>query len=471
RDRAAAEGSTFRDRAAAILERPQVASAIGRAMDLRALRRSAVFEGADLSSMRAAGEAIRAHTVADLPRYLEAFADAAERRGTRVFFAADAAEAVAYVLEVVRRNGVRQVVKGKSMVSEELGLNAVLEAQGVEVTETDLGEFIVQLAHEPPAHITVPAVHMTRTQIRDLFNRELDAGVTDEPTELTHAARRILRERFLTADLGITGVNFAVAETGSLVIVTNEGNGRMCTSLPRVHVALLGMERLVPSFRELSVLLPLLTGSATGQRITAYVNVITGPSTAGELDGPEELHVVVVDNGRSAILGTEYRSVLHCIRCGACQNVCPVFRHVGGHAYGGTYGGPIGAVLEPLLEGFDRAGDLPHASSLCAACTEVCPVNIPLHRHLVSLRRDVAAARPPFGERAAFRLWGRLWGSERGYRWTARIGRLAQRAFVRRGWIRRAPFPLSRWTAGRDLPPLAAEPFHDRWARRQRRGS
>ncbi|HEX9122083.1 MAG TPA: LutB/LldF family L-lactate oxidation iron-sulfur protein [Actinomycetota bacterium] len=457
---------SFRDRAGALLERPEVAAAIGRAMDIRARGRSTVFSGADVEAMRAAGEAIRAHTIANLPRYLDAFAEAADRHGTRVFFAADASEAVGYVREVLRRTGSRRIVKGKSMVSEELGLNAALGSDGAEVTETDLGEYIVQLAHEPPAHITVPAVHMTRAQIRDLFNRELGAAVSDEPRALTHMARRVLRDRFLAADAGITGVNFGVAETGSLVIVTNEGNARMCTSLPRVHIALLGMERLVPSFRELAVLLPLLTGSATGQRITAYLNVIAGPRRPEEPDGPDEVHVVVVDNGRSAILGSEYRSILHCIRCGACQNVCPVFRQVGGHAYGGTYGGPIGAVLAPLLEGFEQAGDLPHASSLCVACTEVCPVNIPLHEHLISLRRDVAATRASAGERLTFRLWGLLWSRPRTYGVTARVARVGQRLLARRGRIPRAPFPLSRWTAGRDLPPLAREPFRDRWRRR-----
>ncbi len=461
----ASPASSFRDRADAILARPEVGSAIGRAMDVRARGRATVFGDTDLPALREAGEAIRAHTVANLPRYLEAFADAAAERGTKVSFAADAAEAVDQVRGILRRTGSRRIVKSKSMVSEELGLNAALEADGMQVTETDLGEFIVQLAHEPPAHITVPAVHMTRTQIGDLFRRELGVEVTDEPSALTHLARRLLRERFLHADAGITGVNFGVAETGSLVIVTNEGNARMCTALPRVHIALLGMERLVPSFRELSVLLPLLTGSATGQRVTAYVNLVAGPRGHDELDGAEEVHVVVVDNGRSAILGSEYRSILHCIRCGACQNVCPVFRQVGGHAYGGTYGGPIGAVLAPLLEGFERAGDLPHASSLCAACTDVCPVGIPLHEHLISLRRDVAATSAPVAERLAFGAWGRLWGSARGYEFGARVARAGQRLFARRGRIRHAPFPLSRWTAGRDLPPLAGRSFKDRWRR------
>ncbi|HZD78462.1 MAG TPA: LutB/LldF family L-lactate oxidation iron-sulfur protein [Actinomycetota bacterium] len=465
------DGTTFRSRADALLAEPAIGAAIGRAMDVRATARARVFRDADLEAMRAAGEAIRQHTIAGLAGYLDRFARNAEARGTRVFFASDASEAVGYVREVIRRAGARSIVKSKSMVSEEIGLNAALASDGAEVVETDLGEYIVQLAHQPPAHITVPAVHMTRTQIRDLFGREHGVSLSDEPGELTAFARQVLRERFLAADVGITGVNFAVADTGSLVIVTNEGNARMCTSLPRIHIALLGMERLVPSFRELSVLLPLLTGSATGQRITAYVNVIAGPRLPREADGPEEVHVVVLDNGRSAILGTEYRSILHCIRCGACQNACPVFRQVGGHAYGTTYGGPIGAVLEPLLEGFDRAGDLPHASSLCLACTDVCPVNIPLHEHLISLRRDAVAIQASVLERLVFALWGRLWSRPRWYRMSARLARGAQRPFTRGGRIGRAPFPLSRWTSGRDLPPLAGRSFQDRWARDRRRGT
>jgi len=252
--------------------------------------------------------------------------------------------------------------------------------------------------------------------------------------------------------------------------VTNEGNGRMCSTLPKVHIALMGMERIVPSFRELAVMLPLLTGSATGQRATAYLNVVGGPRGEDDVDGPEEVHVVVLDNGRSKLLGTEYRSILHCIRCGACQNVCPVYRQVGGHGYGTVYGGPIGAVLTPLLDGFERAGDLPVASSLCAACTDVCPVRIPLHEHLLSLRRDVARERAGAAERSAFRTWSEAWRRPWSYRLAARLGRLGQVAFARGGRIRRAPFPLSRWTSGRDLPPIASRTFRERW-KRSRRGA
>ena len=457
--------STFRERARLQLATPELARTIGHAMDVRAEARERVLDGVDVETMRAAARAIRAHTIANLPQYLERFSDAAEAHGASVFFASTAAEAVAHIRRIVREREGRLVVKSKSMVAEEIGLNEALARDGVEVVETDLGEHIVQIANERPSHITVPAVHKTRAEVRELFERVYGARLSDDPAEITRFARDVLRDRFLNADVGITGVNFAVASTGSLVIVTNEGNGRMCTSLPRVHIAVMGMERIVPSFRELSLLLPLLTASATGQRMTAYVNVVNGPRRTGEPDGPEELHIVVLDNGRSAMLPTEYRSVLHCIRCGACQNVCPVFRQVGGHAYGGVYGGPIGAVLAPLMDGFESAGDLPQASTLCGACSDACPVGIPIHELLIALRRDAGAERASLAERIGFALWGRLWSSSLGYRASVRVARLGQRLVARGGRIRRAPFPLSRWTADRDLPALAKRSFRERWRR------
>lgn len=462
-------GRTFEERAHDLLQDPSIGRNIGSAMDRSLAGRAALFVGTDLDALRTAGEAIRAHTIANLDRYLWEWSEKAEARGTKVFFAADAAEAVAYVREVIERRGARLIVKGKSMVSEEIGLNGALETDGVEVVETDLGEYIQQIAHEPPVHILVPAIHRSRFEIRDLFNRVHHTDLNEDPEGLTRFARDHLRERFLAADVGMTGVNFAIAESGSISIATNEGNGRMCSSIPPVHIAVMGMERIVPSFRDLSVMLPLLTGSATGQRVTTYLNVVSGPRGPDDPDGPEELHVVVIDNGRSAVLSTEYRSILHCIRCGACQNVCPVFRPVGGFAYGAVYGGPIGAVLTPLLEGFERHGDLPYASSLCGACTEICPVNIPLHEHLISLRRDVARERAGFAQRRAFRWWSRVWSRPRLYRLAARTSRFGQVVFRRGGWVRRAPWPLSRWTRDRDLPPIAAKTFRERW--RERHGA
>ncbi len=458
---------TFEQRAHVQLEHPQVGRNIGAAMDMILGVRAGVFQGADVEAMRAAGEAIRAHTVANLDGYLDTWASNAEARGTKVFFADTGGEAVEYVSRVLRDRGARLVVKGKSMASEEIGLTPALEREGMEVVETDLGEYIVQIGHEPPSHIIVPAIHHDRQEIRDLFNRVHGTDLPDEPARITRFAREHLRTKFLSADAGITGVNFAIAETGSISIVTNEGNGRMSSSMPPVHIALMGMERILPSFRELTVMLPLLTASATGQRVSTYFNVITGPRRPEDPDGPDELHVVVIDNGRSAILPTEFRSILHCIRCGACLNVCPVFRHVGGHAYGSVYGGPIGAVLTPLLQGFERAGDLPHASSLCGACTEICPVNIPLHEHLLGLRREVARVRAPWAERATFGWWSRLWANARRYRFFIGVSRMAQRPFARRGRIGRAPWPFSRWTRGRDLPGVALETFREGWRRRE----
>ncbi|MGH2683296.1 MAG: LutB/LldF family L-lactate oxidation iron-sulfur protein [Actinomycetota bacterium] len=457
-------GGRFEDRAAVELGKARLAGAIGRAVDTVQDRRNAAFQGHDLEAMRRAGETIRTHTVARLHDYLDRFAERAEARGTEVFFAETASQAAGHVREVLERRGVRLATKGKSMISEEIGLNHVLEAGGIEVVETDLGEYIVQLAGESPSHIIMPAMHKSRSQIAETLRPVAGEVLPDDPAMLTAFARRVLREKFLAAGAGITGANFGVADSGTVVLVTNEGNGRMCSTLPPLHIALMGMERVVPSTRELSVLLPLLTGSGTGQRVSTYLSFLGGPRRSDELDGPEEMHVIVVDNGRSSILSTEFRSALHCIRCGACQNVCPVFRQVGGHAYGGTYGGPIGAVLTPLLAGFDRAGDLPHASSLCAACTDVCPVRIPLHDHLVALRREVARERAPRAERLAFGMWAAAWKSSRRFLWFARAARLLQTPVaLGRRRLRRAPFPLSRWTRGRDLPALSRRTFRERW--------
>jgi L-lactate dehydrogenase complex protein LldF len=453
----------FEDRAAAQLRKRQLPLIIGKATDSREARRREAFAPYDLPGLREAAEGIRAHTVANLDTYLERFATRAEARGTKVFFAATAREATDYVRDVAARHSVQNVVKGKSMAAEEIGLNHALEADGLSVVETDLGEYIVQLANEPPSHITAPAVHKTRDEIARLFSARHGRSLPDNPEVLTAFARDALRGTFLRADMGISGVNFAIAETGSFMLVTNEGNGRMVTSLPRLHVAIMGMERIVPSHRELALLLPMLVASAGGRPVTTYFSFINGPRLLQEPDGPDEVHVVVVDNGRSNILATEFQSVLHCIRCGACQNVCPVYRQVGGHGYGSVYGGPIGAVLTPLLVGFEKAGDLPHASSLCGACTEVCPVRIPLHEHLLALRREVAKAERPATEIVAFRAWSAAWRKPWRYRMSIRFSRLGQRLFVRRGRIRRAPFLLSRWTRGRDLPPVARRTFQERW--------
>ncbi len=303
--------------------------------------------------------------------------------------AATAAEANATIVDICRSANATLAAKSKSMATEEIGLNEALEAAGIRPVETDLGEYILQLAGEHPVHIIAPAIEKTKEQVAELLSRVDGRPVAAELEELTKAARRQLRETFHAADVGITGANFGVCDTGSIVLVTNEGNGRLVSSLPRVHVVLMGMERLVASLSDLAVMLRLLARSGTGQRLSTYTTLITGPRRAGEQDGPDELHVVILDNGRSKLADGRYREMLACIRCGACLNVCPVYRKTGGAAYGPVYSGPMGAVLVPLLEGFEHAADLPHASSLCGACTDACPVKIPLHELLLELRRDL----------------------------------------------------------------------------------
>jgi L-lactate dehydrogenase complex protein LldF len=356
-------------------------------------------------------------------------------------------------------------------VSEEIDLNEALEAAGIRPVETDLGEYILQLAHERPAHIVAPAMHKTRGDVADLFEREVDPMRAEEPEQLTAIARRALRAMFMKSGLGLSGANFAIAETGSVVVVENEGNIRFSSTAPRVHVALVGMEKLIPRFQDLAVFLRLLGRSGTGQKLTSYTSILTGPRRPGE-DGPEEIHVVLVDNGRLKMLADEkMREALYCIRCGACLNACPVYRKIGGHAYGWVYSGPIGALITPGFVGLHPARELPFASSLCGACREVCPVkiNIPdLLLHLRAKAQDTSEAPKPKGspvrERTAMRFYAWLMKSPRRYAWSAGVVRLGQRVIARKGWIRSfSAFPVSRWTESRDLPALAPQSFRDRW--------
>jgi L-lactate dehydrogenase complex protein LldF len=409
----------------------------------------------EVEELRQRGHDARMRVIRDLDAHVERFREAVEARGGHVHFARTAEEASSYVADVCRRHGAKLAVKSKSMVSEEIALNAALEAAGVRAVETDLGEYILQLAGEHPVHIIAPAIEKTKEDVAELFTRVGGRPVEPELEALTQAARRQLRQAFLDADVGITGANFAVAETGTVVLVTNEGNGRLVSSLPRVHVALLGMERLVANLADLAVLLRLLARSGTGQRLTTYTTLLTGPRRPGEEDGPDELHVVVLDNGRSNLLGGRYEEMLACIRCGACLNVCPVYRKAGGGAYGPVYSGPMGAVLLPLLVGLDRASALPHASSLCGACTEACPVKIPLHELLLELRRDLVDRKvaSPF-ERAAFTAWSLVWSRPLGYRLSTAVARLAQPAAGLVG-------PGRRWASGRSLPRLGRR-YRDR---------
>ena len=421
-----------------------VRAAVRYATDVLATnRRQALDELADTDALRDEAAFLRRRTLADLNNVLAQWQRASEARGVVVHRARGASEAVRFVLDIVAKSGARLVVKGKSMASEEIHLNDALEAEGVTVVETDLGEFIIQLAQETPSHIIVPAIHRNRFDVSELFSADAGHSIAPVVEDEAAYARQRLRDAFLAADVGITGVNFAVAETGSICLVENEGNGRMCSSLPRIHIAVMGMERIVRDWDELDVMLALLARSATGQALSVYTNIISGPRRQGELDGPEALHVVVLDNGRSNLIGTAYEETLACIRCGACLNVCPVYRHVGGHAYRSVYSGPIGAVLTPLLAPDDAAAaELPHASTLCGACTDVCPVRIPLHDLLLRLRQ-----RAPRSTRS-FDLWSRVWSSSIGYRASVRISRVAlrwARGLPKIGWAK-------EWTKGRTLP-------------------
>lgn len=434
---------------------------------LRGGRLNAMADIGNWEDWRERGRAIREHTIRHLDYYLAQFADNVAKAGGHVHFCSGADDAVGVFMDIAKRHGAKLVAKGKSMVSEEIHLNEHLAEAGIEAIETDLGEYILQLAKETPSHLIIPAIHKNKEQIAELFSKDAGRPMAAETKPLADYARARLRNIFLEADIGLTGCNFGVAESGSITLVSNEGNGRMVTTIPKVHVVVMGMERLVPTFEDLEVMLNLLPRSATGQKLTAYISLITGPRRPDDLDGPEELHVIVLDNGRSAQLGDPiFQEVLHCIRCAACLNVCPVYRHVGGHTYGSVYSGPIGAVLTPLLQqDLEEAGQLAYASSLCGACYEACPVKIPLHDMLVHLRhRKVRMKLTPLPERTAFRVYKTVFGDVKWYRLATRSARLLQRPLARGGQIRRGPGPLAGWTRSRYLPMMPKQSFRDRWA-------
>ena len=417
--------------------------------------------GAD--AIRDLARAIRAHTISRLDEYLLQFEQAFTALGGVVHWARDAQEAREIVVRIARETGVNRIAKTKSMVTEEIGLNPALEAAGFQVVETDLGEYIAQLSGDHPSHIVAPVLHLTRQDVGRIFADKLGIPYTDDIPELTSIARRNLREVFLTAGMGISGCNFAVAETGSVCLVTNEGNGRMVTGLPRVHVVVMGMERIVPTVQDLGVMLQLLARSGTGQKLTSYTSLVTGPRRSGDPYGPQEMHVVIVDNGRTRALAGDLAEILYCIRCAACLNACPVYRTIGGHAYGGVYSGPVGSVISPVLGGLPAFPELPHASTLCGACKDACPVRIDLPTLLLRLRRDTV-------QQGLSPAW--LGAGMQAYTWTTRrsgrynlltalagaAGRLA-----RGRWLTWLPGPLGGWTRTRAFPPFAARTFQKRY--------
>jgi L-lactate dehydrogenase complex protein LldF len=411
---------------------------------------------------------IKQETMANLDRYLEQMADAVEARGGNVFFAKDGEDAVRYVGDLAREKGAKVITKSKSMATEEIELNHRLEESyadlGLEIVETDLGEWIAQLAGDTPSHIVGPILHMNRRRIARVLSDAAGEEMPPDVQALGFFARRRLREKFLAADIGITGANFGVAETGTIATITNEGNARLVTSVPPVHVVVMGIEKMIPRFTDLSVFVQLLGRSGTGQKITVYTNFVTGPRGENELDGAEEFHLILLDNGRSKLLGTEFEEALYCIRCGACLNVCPVYRQTGGHAYGSTYSGPIGAVITPLLKGTNEAKDLPHASSLCGACWEACPVGIPLHDLLLKLRnQQVQEGVRGRGETLAFKGFENTMRNPALLKISGKVGRVAQKPLVREDSVRPLPGPLSAWTDYRELPPLAEKSFRELW--------
>lgn len=428
-------------------------------------RQNRLAELPDSDAMRELAGRIKQHTLDHLDWYLEKFKAEVERNGGHVHLAATGEEAKRIIREIAETNQCKLCVKSKSMVSEEIELSHELERTGMEVVETDLGEFIVQISGDTPSHIVQPIIHKDKASIAKLFSEYFGTPYCDDPHALTQQARIFLREKFRRADMGITGGNFLVAETGQVCICTNEGNGRLTTAMPRVLVSLVGIEKLVPRLVDLSVMLKLLARSSTGQHITVYTSIFGGIRATDEKDGPEEFHVVLLDNGRSEILAGEYRETLRCIRCAACLNACPVYRKIGGHAYGSVYPGPIGALITPLFHGLAEFKDLPQASSLCGACYEACPVKINIPKHLITMRRDIVSRHisNPL-ERFVYRAWARAMRSPLLYRLMSKLqGIELRRRAAETGWVENLPPPANGWTQVRSMPAPTERTFHEIW--------
>ncbi len=420
----------------------------------------------DWNAARQAAAEIKWEAVNHLDEHLTRFATQLEARGAKVHWASTGAQAREIITNLLREKQARSIIKSKAMTSEEIHLNAALEQAGFEVVESDLGEFIVQLRKEPPYHIVFPAMHLTRHQISELFTRELGSAPTADPEELTLIARRVLRQKYVRADVGFTGANFAIAETGMISITENEGNARLTAALPKVMVTLLGIEKILPRLEDLALFLPMLATVGAGQGLTCYNSFYGGPRRPGEPDGPEEYHVVLLDNRRTELLAdAEQRDSLHCIRCGGCLNVCPIYRNVGGHSYGTTYSGPVGSVITPHLRGLLEWKHLSYASSLCGACTDICPVKIDLHHHLLQNRRNASASKPSRLERLAFKVFAYVINRPGCYALVKKVGRMAQRLHPLVKGSRLDP--AYAWTKTRDLPPIAKQTFKEYWSSRK----
>ena len=468
---------TFDENARAALGDAQLRGALRNlAVTFGERRRSAIATVENWEGLRDRARAVKDETLANLDRYLTQFAENAEKAGAQIHWARDGREACAIVLKLLKEREATRVVKSKSMAAEEIHLNAALEKEGIYPVETDLGEWIIQLAEETPSHIVVPAIHKTKGQIAELFTEKVGIEKTDDVDILTQTARRELRSRFAEAEVGISGVNFGVAETGTILILENEGNIRLTTSLPKTHIAVMGIEKVIPKFADLDVFLKLLPRSGTGQRLTTYQSLITGTKRNSSDEGPEEVHIILMDNGRSRMLAhPTTRQSLACIRCGACLNACPVYQQIGGHAYGSVYPGPIGAVITPQLVGIGKTKQLPYASSLCGACREVCPVKIDIPELLLHLRAEVTEGtkepvKHKFGEKMAFKLYSFAWSRPLVYKLGTKVSRLMQKIVAgdgkigeQKGFLSKLAPPLGAWTAWRDAPTVAPKSFREMW--------
>lgn len=463
------ESSLFPEKAAAALDDQILQNALDHIKTgFVEARRSAIEERPDFEALRDNARSIRMHTLGRLGDYLKQFEAQVQASGGEVHWARDGAEAKEIVAKICEDQGARRIAKSKSMVSEEIELTPHLEKAGLQVTETDLGEYIIQLRQERPSHIIAPVIHLSKDQVADTFQEQhRQYGFTERQTDrakLVAEARQVLRRRFLEADVGITGANFLVAETGSAVVVTNEGNADLGTSLPKTHIVVTGIEKVVPTIDDTQTLLRVLVRSATGQPTTSYVSYFTGPKRPDDLTGPENFHVVLVDNGRSKLAGGEFHEMLACIRCGACLNHCPVYANVGGHAYGSVYSGPMGAVLTPAFAGIEGAVHLPNASTFCGRCEEVCPVRIPLPKMLRHWReREFDAALPRQSVRWGLGVWRVIATHPTLYRLTLRIAGWAMRCIADQGWVQRMPLAASGWTSGRDMKVPQGTTFQQQW--------